>query len=109
MPRSKKTGIKVSYDTFETNEALNAKLVAGNTGYDIVVPGTAFNPRRPKLVCSSRWTKPAAQLQEPGPAIMGALVKADPTWRTWSPWAWGFTTVGINKTKVEGSEGHGHA
>ena len=40
----KETGIKVNYDTFETNEALNAKLVAGNTGYDIVVPGTAFSP-----------------------------------------------------------------
>ena len=38
------TGIKVNYDTFETNEALNAKLVAGNTGYDIVVPGTSFSP-----------------------------------------------------------------
>lgn len=40
----KETGIKVNYDTFETNEALNAKLVAGNTGYDIVVPGTLFSP-----------------------------------------------------------------
>ena len=40
----KETGIKVNYDTFETNEALNAKLVAGNTGYDIVVPGTTFSP-----------------------------------------------------------------
>jgi putrescine transport system substrate-binding protein len=38
----KETGIKVNYDTFETNEALNAKLVAGNTGYDIVVPGMVF-------------------------------------------------------------------
>ncbi len=36
------TGIKVNYDTFETNEALHAKLVAGNTGYDIVVPGAVF-------------------------------------------------------------------
>ena len=40
----KESGIKVNYDTFETNEALNAKLVAGNTGYDIVVPGTAYSP-----------------------------------------------------------------
>lgn len=38
----KETGIKVNYDTFETNEALHAKLVAGNTGYDIVVPGSVF-------------------------------------------------------------------
>ena len=35
----KDTGIKVNYQTFENNEALHAKLVAGNTGYDIVVPG----------------------------------------------------------------------
>ena len=39
----KESGIKVNYDTFETNEALQAKLVAGNTGYDIVVPGTVFS------------------------------------------------------------------
>ena len=38
----KESGIKVNYDTFETNEALHAKLVAGNTGYDIVVPGVVF-------------------------------------------------------------------
>ena len=38
----KETGIKVNYDTFETNEALHAKLVAGNSGYDIVVPGSVF-------------------------------------------------------------------
>ncbi|MEY4099696.1 MAG: hypothetical protein RL300_867, partial [Pseudomonadota bacterium] len=38
----KETGIKVNYDTFETNEALHAKLVAGNSGYDIVVPGAVF-------------------------------------------------------------------
>ena len=38
----KETGIKVNYQTFETNEALHAKLVAGNSGYDIVMPGSVF-------------------------------------------------------------------
>ncbi|MFZ2389182.1 MAG: spermidine/putrescine ABC transporter substrate-binding protein PotF, partial [Polaromonas sp.] len=38
----RETGIKVNYQTFENNEALHAKLVAGNTGYDIVVPGAVF-------------------------------------------------------------------
>ena len=38
----KETGIKVNYQTFESNEALQAKLVVGNTGYDIVVPGAVF-------------------------------------------------------------------
>ena len=38
----KETGIKVRYDNYDTNEVLHAKLVAGKTGYDIVVPGAAF-------------------------------------------------------------------
>ena len=38
----KETGIKVNYQTFENNEALQAKLIAGNSGYDIVVPGAVF-------------------------------------------------------------------
>lgn len=38
----KETGIKVRYDTYDNNEILHAKLVAGKTGYDIVVPGSHF-------------------------------------------------------------------
>ncbi|MDQ6638996.1 MAG: extracellular solute-binding protein, partial [Pseudomonadota bacterium] len=38
----KETGIKVNYDNYDSNEVLLAKLVAGNTGYDIVVPGAHF-------------------------------------------------------------------
>ena len=34
------TGVKVNYNTFENNEALHAKLVAGKTGYDLVVPSS---------------------------------------------------------------------
>ena len=47
----KETGIKVRYDNFDTNEILHAKLVAGKTGYDIVVPlvllGQDAGRRRP--------------------------------------------------------------
>ena len=38
----KESGIKVNYQTFENNEALQAKLIAGNSGYDLVVPGAVF-------------------------------------------------------------------
>ena len=38
----KETGIKVRYDNYDTNEILHAKLVAGRTGYDIVVPSAHF-------------------------------------------------------------------
>ena len=40
------TGIKVNYDVFDSNEVLEAKLMAGNTGYDIVVPSLTFLSRQ---------------------------------------------------------------
>lgn len=98
----KESGIKVNYDTFETNETLHAKLVAGNTGYDIVVPGTVFA----KSQIEGGLLQPLDKAKIPNlvnldPAIMGTLVKADPDNKYLVPWAWGFTTVGINRTKVE--------
>ena len=38
----KETGIKVNYDNYDSNEVLHAKLIAGKTGYDIVVPERAL-------------------------------------------------------------------
>ncbi len=98
----KETGIKVNYDTFETNEALHAKLVAGNTGYDIVVPGTVFA----KSQIEGGLLQPLDKAKIPNlanlePAIMKTLTKADPGNKYLVPWGWGFTTVGINKTKVD--------
>ena len=42
----KETGIKVRYDVFDSNEVLEAKLLAGNTGYDLVVPSASFVARQ---------------------------------------------------------------
>src|ERR1051325_9845574 len=39
---TKETGIKVRYDTFDANETLETKLLAGKSGYDIVVPTGYF-------------------------------------------------------------------
>ena len=98
----KETGIKVNYDTFETNEALHAKLVAGSTGYDIVVPGTVFaKPQIEGGLLQALDKSKIPNLANLDPAIMGTLVKADPGNKHLVPWAWGFTTVGINRTKVE--------
>lgn len=97
----KETGIKVNYTTFETNEALNAKLVAGNTGYDIVVPGAVFA----KGQIEAGLLQPLDKSKIPNLANLDAtflktLTKADPDNKHLVPWAWGFTTVGINKTKL---------
>ncbi|MFD0916182.1 polyamine ABC transporter substrate-binding protein [Pseudahrensia aquimaris] len=45
---TKETGIKVVYDVFDSNEILETKLLAGGTGYDIVVPSGTFLGRQIK-------------------------------------------------------------
>lgn len=98
----KETGIKVNYDTFETNEALQAKLVAGNTGYDIVVPGTVFAKGQIEGGLLQPLDKSKIKnLANLDPALLAVMTKADPENKHLVPWAWSFTTVGINKTKVE--------
>jgi putrescine transport system substrate-binding protein len=98
----KETGIKVNYDTFETNEALHAKLVAGNTGYDIVVPGSVFaKPQIEGGLLGELDKSKIPNLANLDPEVMKVLTKADPDNKHLVPWAWSFTTVGINKTKVE--------
>lgn len=42
----KETGIKVTYDTYDTNETLEAKLVSGASGYDLVFPSATFLQRQ---------------------------------------------------------------
>ena len=98
----KESGIKVNYNTFETNEALHAKLVAGNSGYDIVVPGTVFaKPQIEGGLMQPLDKSKIPNLANLDPAILKTLTKADPDNKHLVPWAWGFTTVGINKTKVD--------
>jgi len=97
----KESGIKVNYQTFENNEALQAKLIAGNSGYDIVVPGAVFA----KSQIEAGLLRPLDKAQIPNlsnldPAIMAKLDKVDPGNAHLIPWAWSFTTVGINKAKV---------
>ncbi len=97
----KETGIKVNYQTFENNEALHAKLVAGNTGYDIVVPGAVF--AKPQIDGGLLAKLDKAKIANYGnldPAIMEKLGTIDPGNGYLVPWAWSFTTVGINKAKV---------
>ena len=80
----KATGIKVNYDTFETNEALNAKLVAGNTGYDIVVPGTVF--AKPQI--EAGFFQPLDKAKIPNyanldPAVMQVQISKETCPSTW--------------------------
>ena len=45
---AKETGIKVNYEVMDSNELLETKLLAGRTGYDVVVPSASFLARQIK-------------------------------------------------------------
>ncbi len=95
-------GIKVNYNTFENNEALHAKLVAGNSGYDIVIPTAGFAKKQ----IDGGLYQPIDKSKIPNyanldPEFMAKIAGVDPENKHLVPWAWGFTTVGINRQKVE--------
>ena len=97
----KETGIKVNYQTFENNEGLQAKLVAGNTGYDIVVPGAVFAKPQIEAGLLQKLDKTKlSNIANLDAAVMAKLGTVDPGNAYLVPWAWSFTTVGINKAKV---------
>ncbi|HMN92630.1 MAG TPA: extracellular solute-binding protein [Hydrogenophaga sp.] len=100
------TGIKVNYDTFDNNETLHAKLIAGNSGYDIVVPTIGFSKKQ----LEAGLYQPLDKSQIPNlanldPTFMKKLASIDEGNRHYVPWGWGFTTVGINKQKVTAALG----
>lgn len=97
----KETGIKVNYQTFENNEGLQAKLVAGNTGYDLVVPGAVFAKSQIEAGLLQKLDKSKlSNIANLDPSLMAKLGTVDPGNAYLVPWAWSFTTVGINKAKV---------
>jgi putrescine transport system substrate-binding protein len=97
----KESGIKVNYQTFENNEALQAKLVAGQSGYDLVVPGSVFAKSQIDGGLLAKLDKSKIpNLSNLDADIMAKLAKVDATNDYLVPWAWSYTTVGINKAKV---------
>lgn len=97
----KTTGVKLNYDTFDTDETLNAKIIAGNTGYDIVVPGAAWGEQQVKQGKYLKLDKSKIpNLKNLDPALMAQIAKMDPNNEHLVPWAWGFTGIGINEEKV---------
>ncbi len=102
----KETGIKVRYDVFDNNEVLNAKLTAGRSGYDIVVPTAQWA----RLQIDAKLLRPLDKSKLPNlanldPAIQAKLAKLDPNNAHLVDWLWGYTTVGINVDKVKAALG----
>jgi len=102
----KETGIKVRYDTYDNNEILHAKLVAGKTGYDIVVPSSTF--ARLQIDGGLLMKLDKAQLpnlKNLDPDIQAQIATIDPGNQYLVNWLWGYTTIGINTAKVKAALG----
>ncbi len=102
----KETGIKVNYDNYDSNEVLMAKLVAGNSGYDIVVPSSHFAKLQIQGGLLQKLDR--SKLTNWGnldPTLLKQLETVDPGNQYLVDWLWGFVTVGINKDKVKAALG----
>jgi putrescine transport system substrate-binding protein len=100
------TGIKVRYDNFDNNEIVHAKLVAGKTGYDVVVPSSNWAKLQIDGGLLQKLDKSKIpNLKNIDPAINAQLAKMDPGNEHLVNWLWGFTTVGINVDKVKAALG----
>jgi putrescine transport system substrate-binding protein len=103
----KETGIKVRYDTYDSNEVLNAKLVAGKSGYDIVVPSANWAAIQIKAGLFQKLDRSKlTNWKNLDPTMLALLAQTDPDNQYLVDWAWGYTTVGINVEKVKAALGN---
>ena len=98
----RETGIKVNYDNYDTNEILHGKLVAGHTGYDIVVPSAHFAKMQIEAGLFRKLDR--SLLTNWGnldPALLKLMSQVDPGNQYLVDWLWGFVTVGVNTALVK--------
>jgi putrescine transport system substrate-binding protein len=99
---TKATGIKVQYDTFDSNDTLETKLLAGKSGYDVVVPTGYFLERQIKAGVFQRLDKSKlANLGNVWPEIARRLATYDPGNQYAVNYMWGTTGIGYNGKKAQ--------
>lgn len=97
-----RTGIKVNYDVFDSNEVLEAKLLAGNSGYDVVVPSASFMERQIQAgVFASLDKDRLANYGNLDPTILERVAAHDPGNEHAIPYMWGTTGFGYDIAKVK--------
>jgi putrescine transport system substrate-binding protein len=106
---TKETGIKARYDTFDSNDTLEAKLLAGKSGYDVVVPTGYFLERQIKAGIFQKLDRSKLpNLVNLWPEISRRLAQYDPGNQYAVNYMWGTTGIGYNAKKAReilGGEG----
>ena len=96
-----KTGIKVTYDTYDSNEVLETKLLTGHTDYDVVVPTQTFAQRMIKAGVFRKLDKSKLpNLSNMDADIMRRVAAGDPGNEYLINYMWGTTGIGYNPQMV---------
>ena len=98
----KQTGIRVTYDVYDSDEVLEAKLLAGSSGYDVVVPTLNFFGRQIQAGVFKELDKSKIpNLANLDPAVMERIATQDPGNQYGVPYMSGTTGIGFNVDKIE--------
>jgi putrescine transport system substrate-binding protein len=98
---TKNFGITVRYDTFDSNDTLETKLLAGKSGYDVVAPTAYFLERQIKAGIFQKLDKSKLpNLANGWPEITRRLAKYDPGNLYGVNYMWGTTGIGYNAKKA---------
>ena len=98
----KQSGIKVVYDVFDSNEVLEAKLLAGSSGYDLVVPSNPFLAKQIKAGVFQKLDRSKlANWKNLDENLLKALEPSDPGNQYSIPYMWGTIGIGYNVDKVK--------
>src|SRR6202142_2002928 len=99
---TRETGIKVVYDTFDANETLETRLLAGKSGYDVVVPTAYFLQRQIKANVFQKLDKSRLpNLANAWPVVTKRLAIYDPGNLYAANYMWGTTGIGYNVKAVQ--------
>ena len=96
------TGIRVTYDVFDSNETLEARLLAGKSGYDIVVPSNSFLAKQIKAGVYQELDKSKLpNWKNLNPVLLKNASDSDPDNAHAFPYMWGSIGIGFNPAKVK--------
>ena len=99
---TRETGINVVYDTFDANETLETRLLAGKSGYDVVVPTAYFLQRQIKANIFQKLDKSKLpNLANAWPVVTERLAIYDPGNQFAVNYMWGTTGIGYNARVVQ--------
>lgn len=96
------TGIKPVLDLYDSNEVLEAKLLAGHSGYDLVFPtARPFGARHIKAgIYQAPDRSKLTGWSNLDPQLLGTLTDIDPDNKYLIPYMWGTTGLGVNPAKI---------